>query len=525
MLSAKIAVKKKYWLSSLPLSHRGRYLPIGSQAIQPWLNIVAGTYLGFVGILIACPIRMSGQSNSRQDISPFGVVGMAPGETLNFKATGRPGGQGCNARLAFERTSGGVEGRSLSVNLAPGLSATVQHVAQQGPHGRHAVRPVAWVDPAFGPGDCDLSLELGDPSDSAVRQLRPPAKCETTNCLGVSAASLNYLRLRLYVVAAGRQVCHAEMGFRLSDGGASSTSKYVPLPPGHAEWLDWRPDNEVTDTASVVPVAVFHQGDFCIASAEVFADENEPAKAEVQIQSYESSVIGLAQDPNSLSKTIQTLQHELQTNPNDLWAINALAQAYDRADDKSTAINLLTQALAINPHASDSWLLLAQFFYQRGNYNSAVESLRRCLNIDPNNIVGRAALADSLANLQRFEEGKEVFAVLLDSPGTRTPFVLTSYADFLYNQERFPEALHYVTESDLRHPHCENTLLIKARILFALKRLPEATQAAEEVVRIDHEARLARLLLAKLYFVQGRTREARGQTAWLKEDDLKHRPR
>jgi tetratricopeptide (TPR) repeat protein len=226
--------------------------------------------------------------------------------------------------------------------------------------------------------------------------------------------------------------------------------------------------------------------------------------------------VGLAVDPASISNTIQTLQTELQTNSKDLWVINALAQAYDNHGERLRAINLLSNAVVVNPRASESWLLLAKFQYEKQDYKSAIESLEKCLALDPSNVIARAAYADSLAKVYRLDEAGKLFATLLKERSTRTPPVLTAYGDYLYIEQRFEEALQYLVESDVRHPNCERTLLVKAQILLALKRLPEATQTAERAVQIDSDFRLARLLLARLYYMQGRTREAGDQVAWLK---------
>jgi tetratricopeptide (TPR) repeat protein len=253
-----------------------------------------------------------------------------------------------------------------------------------------------------------------------------------------------------------------------------------------------------------------------VASSEAFVSENQPATTIVPVQIFESPVIGLATDPASISKTIHTLQTQLKTNPKDLWAIDALAEAYDSHGERLQAIKLLSNAVVVNPKASESWLLLAKFQYEKQDYVSSIESLAKCLALDPANPFAQAAYADSLTKVHRLDEAGKLFAILLKEKNTRTPPVLTAYGDFLYIEGRLPEALEYVMESDVTHPNCEGTLLVKARILLALKRLPEATLEAERAIQIDSNFRLARLLLVKLYVLQGKMREAADQEAWLK---------
>jgi len=478
-----------------------------------------------ISALGACFILMPpvrAQAPARVDVSPFGVVGLAPGEILTLKATGLLPGEGCKAQLGFDDVGGTSMNRSLNVNLAPGQSAFTSYLAKNQGDGRTAVRPVAWVERSAGSGvKCALAAYVkSETPKEELREISSGSNCEGTNCKGVLVGDLNRLTLRLYIAATGR-VCRAQIGFRQSNGRTSITAKYVMLMPRHAAWLDWRQgDDDLASADTVIPVAAFHPSDSCVASSELFAEENEPATADVPVHSYESPVVGLAVDPASVEKTIETLKNALQSGPEGLWVINALAQAYDRHGERLLAIKLLSDHVEINPRASESWLLLAKFQYRQSQYESAVVSLERCLALDPNNMTAKAAYADSLTKLGRVDEARQLFTTLLKDEKTRTPALLTSYAEFLFTEGRFAEALPPVEESDARHPKCARTLSVEGQVLQALQRLPEATTSAERAVQIDPNFRPARLLLMSLYHLQGKMREAAEQAAWLEANPV-----
>ena len=472
------------------------------------------------GALFLLLLPVSAQELARVDVSPFGVIGLAPGETLVLKTTGASPGEGCKAQLGFADPAGRSMARSLNVNLGPGQSAFTSYLATSQSQGRIAIRPVAWVDRSTGSnGKCIFAASVKSKISTEVpREISSDSICEGANCKGVPVSELNRLTLRLYTAATDR-ICRAQMGFRQSNGRTSVTAKYVTLIPNHAAWLDWHPgDDDLASTDSVIPVVAFHPGDLCMASAEVFTGESEPASAVVSVQTYGSSVIGLAVDPASVEKTIQVLKNELQTNPEDLWAVNALAQAYNSHGERELASRLLSSHLEINPRASESWLLLARFQYEQGDYLSAVVSLEKCLAIDPNNMTAKAAYADSLTKLGRLDEARELFTTLLKDDKTRTPALLAAYAEFLYTEGRVTEALALVQESDVRHPNCGRTLWVEAQILRALDRLPEATRSAERAVQINSNFRPTRMLLMKLYSAQGKKREAAEQATWLRDN-------
>ncbi|HEV2351791.1 MAG TPA: tetratricopeptide repeat protein [Terriglobia bacterium] len=445
------------------------------------------------------------------------MVGLGAGETITLRATAEAHDRGCHAQVGFENADGRLVTRSLNVNLAPGLSSSTHYVVAGVLSGRMAVRPVAWIEGAGdADGDCTLAAQISDPAGKVVRKLTAGPDCKGRACSGITVSALGSSTLRLYVAAAKGKVCRAQMGFRLSNGRASAVSKYVTLLPDHAEYLSWRSgDDDFSLTDSVTPVAAMHQRDACVATAETFASENEPATSMIPVHSYVFPVVGLASDPASITKTIHTLEENLRSNPDDLWVINALAQVYDRHGEQQQAIKLLSSAVGIYPRASESWLLLAKLQYGQGDYKAAITALERCLALDPENNVARAAYADSLTQDGRVDEAGGLFAQLLQDDRTRTPAVLTAYADLLRQEGRLAETLDAVEQANTRHPNCRRTLCVQSTILMSLKRLPEATQSAEQAVRLDSNSRPARLLLARLYFVQGKKQEAAAQVAWL----------
>jgi tetratricopeptide (TPR) repeat protein len=382
------------------------------------------------------------------------------------------------------------------------------------------MRPLAWVDRSTAPGsNCVLVAHVKSQSVGPLREISRDANCDNgKNCRAVSVADLNRLTLRLYVVAT-THICRAQMGFRQSNGRTSVAAKYVTLTPDHAAWLDWRAnDDDLASTVPVIPAVAFHPGDTCIASSEMFGAEDEPAAAEVLVRSYESSVVGLAVDPASAEKTIEVLRNELETNPDNLWVINSLAEAYANHGETVRAVKLLSNHLEVNPRASESWLLLAKFQFQQGDYASSLVSLQRCLALDPNDMTAKAAFADALTKVGRRDEARKLFTILLRDDKTRSPALLTAYAEFLYLEGQLKEALTTVEESDARHPKCGRTLRVEAQVLQALKRLPEATVSAERAVQLDPNLRSARVLLMRLYHAQGKMQEATEQAAWLKDN-------
>jgi len=57
----------------------------------------------------------------------------------------------------------------------------------------------------------------------------------------------------------------------------------------------------------------------------------------------------------------------------------------------------------------------------------------------------------------------------------------------------------------------------RAKVLLQLRRTEEAAIAAEESVRLQPDGPLAHNLLIKIYQLEGRTKEAEQEAAWLRD--------
>jgi tetratricopeptide (TPR) repeat protein len=466
--------------------------------------------------VMGCTSLAAAQGSARLDISKYGLVSVSAGEDLRLTADALPGGHGCRAQLLFLTQTGRSAGRSLGVNLAPGTSAFNDLNIHDDLFS--AVKPVAWIDSKAPEKDCALKLTAVGAAGSKPVDIAVPQQCQEQACHGETAEALQNSRLRVYVFAEDGRRCRAQLGFRLPHDAVSASSKYVNLMSDHADSLVWDSGEDVDVRASdrIVPVVAFHQGDRCTASAEIVAGAAPESFTPVPVEFYESPSVGLALDPTALPATIDKLTAEIARNPRNLWAISALAQAYNRQGQGERAVNLLTNSLKANPKAAETWYLLAKLQFGEQDFAAARQSLSAYLALRPHDSRGLAALGATLAKLHRLDEAKQVLKPLLENPITRTPSTLNSWAEVLVTEEQFSSALPFVEESDRLHPNCKFTLYLKATVLSGLGRIPESVAAAERVLQLDPNFRLDRLLLARLYSKEGKSELAEQQAEWLR---------
>jgi tetratricopeptide (TPR) repeat protein len=474
--------------------------------------------------VIACTTLVAAQGSARLDISKYGMVSVSTGEDLRLTADALPGGHGCRAELLFLMSTGRSAGRSLTVNLAPGTSAFDDLDVHDDLVS--VVKPAAWIDPKVPEKDCAFKLTAIESAGAPSTDIAIPQQCLEQECLGHTAGSLQNSRLRIYVFAEDGGRCRAQLGFKLPQNGVSASSKYVNLISNHGDSLEWDSgeDVDVRPSDRVIPVVAFHQGDSCTASAEIVDGAASQSFSPVPVEYYESPTVGLALDPVSLPGTIDKLTAEIAKNPRNLWAISALAQAYDRQGQRERAINLLMNSLRANPKAAETWYLTAKFQFEKQDFSGARQSLAKYLELRPGDPRGLSALGATLAKLHRFDEAKRILGPLLENPSARTASVLNSWADVLSAEEQFSSALPFVEESDRLHPNCKFTLYLKATVLSGMGRIQESVAVAERVLQLDPDFMMDRVLLTQLYSKEGKTELAEQQTEWLRANFGKTRP-
>ena len=184
---------------------------------------------------------------------------------------------------------------------------------------------------------------------------------------------------------------------------------------------------------------------------------------------------------------------------------------------------LLEQLLLQSIKNPEIYQMLATIYYDRGQFNKAIKTFRRALEIDPHYTDASVGLSIILNDLGRYDEGQKVFQEarqILDQQKKPNLSFLDEtiskkheeLAD-LYSQSRvWAEALDNLQKAMKLTPQRRVTLGVK--LAEAYSRLGESQKAIRElreVIFIDSECVPARLKLAELYQRTNRLVEARDQ--------------
>lgn len=171
--------------------------------------------------------------------------------------------------------------------------------------------------------------------------------------------------------------------------------------------------------------------------------------------------------------------------------------------------------------AAQSAFLDGQLMYQDKNYVNALPRLEQALQLDPQaSWVTQVEIyrAICLEKLGRMSEAETALRALdANVAASHDVDLQLAFAELLYRTGRTEQALRRVNQLIGAVPKSGLAYFWQAKLLLELHRVDEAARAAEESVRLEPEAPAAHNLLIGIYQMQGRTKEAAEQAAWLRD--------
>jgi tetratricopeptide (TPR) repeat protein len=137
---------------------------------------------------------------------------------------------------------------------------------------------------------------------------------------------------------------------------------------------------------------------------------------------------------------------------NDPKELLDLAREKFIAGEYNSAESIITQILPLNSQIPELYQMLATIYYNKGQFNKAIKTFKRALEIDPNYTDASVGLSIILNDLGRYEEGKKIFLeaqARLDQKNSKSDPIVNEklshkyeeIADFCSQSKRYNEAL------------------------------------------------------------------------------------
>jgi tetratricopeptide (TPR) repeat protein len=182
------------------------------------------------------------------------------------------------------------------------------------------------------------------------------------------------------------------------------------------------------------------------------------------------------------AEAVTTLTRSLAVNPDYLPVVSALGVILVQMGHAKEAVHHLERVTAEYPSA-DSWLALGSAYLGVGRPDLAVEPLRRALAAMPQNVEASIALGRAYAELGRAADAislLENVTAHVTAPRGSAALAL-AYAKAGQSQHALELAFSAAQEA----PNDAVVLLLCARTLLFLQRLPEADQFMAAAVRLE----------------------------------------
>lgn len=183
---------------------------------------------------------------------------------------------------------------------------------------------------------------------------------------------------------------------------------------------------------------------------------------------------------------------------------------------------ILQQMLLKGTRNPEVFQMLATIFYDKGQFNKAIKTFKRALEIDPTYTDASVGLSIILNDLGRYDEGKKIFedarALLDKRKGTQDPFInekLASkheeLADLYFQYQRFSESLEQLLKAQkLSSRRAEISIRI-ADCFIQLNEPHKAVKEYKNLIREFPQFNQARLKLGALYYNNNQLAEATEQ--------------
>ena len=186
-----------------------------------------------------------------------------------------------------------------------------------------------------------------------------------------------------------------------------------------------------------------------------------------------------------------------------------------RLEEAKEQIDLLVSR---EPEKADNFYYLGIYHYFKNNLPSAIQNLKRCLELDSKHTDAAICLSVLLNDVGNYQEGKKIFdkanQSLSQPSDSLTPidqkfsFKHLELGDLYLRYQRYDEAIHEFSKAILLNPSSNDSKLKRARAFAKKGLVTRALQELETIKREQPKFLAARTQLGLLHYCQGNPLDA-----------------
>lgn len=274
-------------------------------------------------------------------------------------------------------------------------------------------------------------------------------------------------------------------------------------------------------TALAIPTTVSAAGpssDIHAASApngSTAAEDAEHIDAEIAQSGGSASLysqLGLARYRNHQpDKSLNAFTAMLRYRQPNADELRIIALDYVELRDLHSADKWLNASIKLNPADWRTWRYLGGVQFSEEQVTEAIESFRRCLQLDPHNSLAEDGLARSLEAAHNNVEAQKHFQLAEQfNLASQEPSSLPSlhYGEFLYRQQHLPESSAELRRAARLDPSDSETHEYLSYVFQECGNRKKALAEMREASRLRPDSPRLHLLLGRLYRSAGSLTEA-----------------
>jgi len=185
--------------------------------------------------------------------------------------------------------------------------------------------------------------------------------------------------------------------------------------------------------------------------------------------------------------SINAYHDYLNIDPDSVDAHLYLADCYFQVDDYEQAGLFYDKTISMEPNCSDGWFGAGLVMLINDRPDEAVPLLKKSLEINPDCAECWNALGKAFAALKNFKEAKSAYQKALELDN-EIPEYWLSYADLMFNNNRFEDAVNILEDAENSEAACAASLYRLAGFYIFLDNFEQAKEKLEQALEEDYSA-------------------------------------
>lgn len=187
---------------------------------------------------------------------------------------------------------------------------------------------------------------------------------------------------------------------------------------------------------------------------------------------------------------------------------------YVLLNDNLDAVKWLRQSVSENRDDPETLYYLGRAYYVQNSFDQAIEAFDGALKLQPGLVKAQDNLGLAYEGKNDLRSAEAAYRRAIDlSTSNGAPYIeaYVNLADLLRRLGRNDEALSFLDTADRLAAPSKRSHEVRARVLFAAGRLPEAEKQVRAAVAIDPQNRALHYLLGRILKGEGKSAEADGE--------------